>query len=121
MNELNKALADISSIRHQMARTTEFRGYGPATLAGTSALALAAAVAQARWLPDPANHISAYLGIWIAIAAGSAPRVGARKLTRTRRVESCPRGGMPPPACGQILPAASARPRPHRPPGGVAP
>ena len=35
MNELYKALGDISSIRRQMASTTEFRGYGPATLAAT--------------------------------------------------------------------------------------
>ena len=33
MNDLNRALGDISSIRRQMARSTEFRGYGPATLA----------------------------------------------------------------------------------------
>src|ERR1035441_4933563 len=35
MNDLNRALGDISSIRRQMARSTEFHGYGPATLAGT--------------------------------------------------------------------------------------
>ena len=33
MNDLYKALGDISSIRKQMANATEFRGYGPATLA----------------------------------------------------------------------------------------
>ena len=32
MNDLHKAIGDISSIRRQMARSTEFRGYGPATL-----------------------------------------------------------------------------------------
>lgn len=40
MNDLNKALGDISSIRRQVAHSTEFRGYGPATLAGTGILAL---------------------------------------------------------------------------------
>jgi len=29
MNDLNKALGDISSIRRQVAHSTEFRGYGP--------------------------------------------------------------------------------------------
>ena len=33
MSELHKALADIGSIRRQMAHATEFRGYGPATSA----------------------------------------------------------------------------------------
>src|SRR5260370_39882396 len=108
MNELNKALADISSIRHQMARTTEFRGYGPATLAGTSVLALAAAVAQARWLPDPANHISAYLGIWIAIAAVSAPLIGAGVFTRTRRGYSGLGGEVARPALETFVPSAAA-------------
>ena len=40
MNDLNKALGDISSIRRQMARSTEFRGYGPATLAATGLCAI---------------------------------------------------------------------------------
>src|ERR1700722_18621663 len=34
MNDLNKALGDINSIRRQVARSTEFRGYGPATIRG---------------------------------------------------------------------------------------
>src|SRR5260221_9260474 len=53
MNDLNKALGDISSIRRQVAHSTEFRGYGPATLASTGVLAVGAAGAQALWLPDP--------------------------------------------------------------------
>ena len=35
MNDLNKALGDIGSIRRQVARSTQFRGYGPFTLAAT--------------------------------------------------------------------------------------
>jgi hypothetical protein len=42
MNDLNKALGDISSIRRQVAHATEFRGYGPATLAGTGSRNVAA-------------------------------------------------------------------------------
>ena len=42
MNDLYKALGDISSIRRQMASTTEFRGYGPATLATTGLFAILA-------------------------------------------------------------------------------
>ena len=46
MNDLNKALDDISSIRRQVARSTEFRGYGPATLGATGAMAVLAAAVQ---------------------------------------------------------------------------
>jgi len=88
MNDLNKALGDISSIRRQVAHSTEFRGYGPATLAGTGALAIAAAWAQALMVPDPANHIAAYLVIWIWTAALSASIIGMEMYARTRRIHS---------------------------------
>jgi len=88
MNDLNKALGDISSIRRQVARSTEFRGYGPATLACTGALAVAAAGAQALWTPDAANHIAAYLSIWILTAAFSAGLIATEMYARTRRIHS---------------------------------
>src|SRR5580698_71544 len=88
MNDLNKALGDISSIRRQVAHSTEFRGYGPATLACTGALAVAAAGAQAIWEPDPASHIAAYLSIWIWTAALSAGLIGTEMFARTRRIHS---------------------------------
>ena len=68
MNDLYRALGDISSIRKQVASTTEFRGYGPATLAATGALALLAALVQQRFVPDPVTNLSAYLAIWITTA-----------------------------------------------------
>ena len=108
MNNLNKALADISSIRRQMAHSTEFRGYGPATLAGTGALAVAAAGVQSRWLPDPANHITAYLSIWIGTALLSAALIGAQMFTRARRVHSGMADEMIRMAVQQFLPAVGA-------------
>jgi len=47
IHPLDKALGDITSIRRQVARTTEFRGYGAATLAATGVFAFLAAIAQA--------------------------------------------------------------------------
>jgi hypothetical protein len=46
MRDLNRALADIVEIRSRIAAGTAFRGYGPATIAGTGCLAFATAVAQ---------------------------------------------------------------------------
>ena len=40
MSELHNALGDIGSIRRQVASATQFRGYGPVTLAATGVLAL---------------------------------------------------------------------------------
>jgi hypothetical protein len=108
MNDLNRALGDISSIRRQMARSAEFRGYGPATLASTALLATAAAAAQALWLPDPANHLPAYLALWIATAVLSATIIGVQTYTRTRRIHSGMADEMIRMAVEQFLPSAGA-------------
>ena len=108
MNDLNRALGDISSIRRQMARSAEFRGYGPATLAGTAALAVAAATLQALWLPDPANHLPAYLALWIGTAILSATLIGIQTYTRTRRIHSGMADEMIRMAVEQFLPSVGA-------------
>jgi hypothetical protein len=108
MNDLNRALGEISSIRRQVARSTEFRGYGPATLATTGVLAVMAAGAQALWLPDPANHISAYLGIWIGTAVLSASVIGVQTLNRARRMHSGMADEMIRMAVEQFLPCVGA-------------
>jgi len=108
MDDLNKALDDISSIRRQVARSTEFRGYGPATLGATGAMAILAAAAQALWLPYPANHISSYLSIWIAIAVLSAALISAQMFTRSRRIHSGMADEMIRMAVEQFLPSVGA-------------
>ena len=108
MNDLHKALGDIGSIRRQMANTTEFRGYGPTTLAATGAFAILAAVAQTLWLRDPAKHISAYLGIWVATAVLSAALTCFQMYTRTRRIHSGLSNEMLRMAVEQFLPSVAA-------------
>jgi len=108
MSDLHKALEDIGSIREQMARSTEFRGYGPATLAATAGIAVLAAAAQARWLPDPATHIGAYLSIWIATAAVSATLIGSQMVARSHRIHSGMADEMIRTAVEQFLPSVGA-------------
>jgi len=108
MNDLNKALVDISSMRRQIARSTEFRGYGPATLAGTAGFAVLAATAQSFWVRDPANQIGTYLGIWIWTAAVSAALIGIQMQTRSRRIHSGLADEMIRTAVEQFLPSAIA-------------
>jgi hypothetical protein len=88
VNDLYKALGEISSIRRQMAHSTQFRGYGPATLTATGLFAILAAGAQTVLVPDPANHIRNYLGIWISTATLSAALTGTQMYTRSRRIHS---------------------------------
>jgi hypothetical protein len=108
VNELYKALSDIGSIRRDMARSTQFRGYGPATLAITAAFAFLAATVQAVWLPDPPNHMQAYLGLWASTALLSAGLTGAQMYTRSRRIHSGLSDEMIRMAVEQFLPSVAA-------------
>ena len=107
MDDLNKALGDISSIRRQMARSTEFRGYGPMTLAATGAAAIAAGGVQAFWLPEPTKNIPEYLAIWISTALLSAALIGTEMHARTRRIHSGMADEMIRIAVEQFLPSAA--------------
>jgi hypothetical protein len=108
VDDLTKALGDISSIREQMARSTQFRGYGSATLVATGVFAIAAAAAQALWLPDPAKQVAAYLGIWISTAVLSAALMCVQMVTRTQRIHSGMADEMIRMAVEQFLPSAGA-------------
>jgi len=74
MTELNQALVDIRNIRRQVAQTTEFRGYGPATLSATAIAALLAGAAQSHWVPEPTAHPAIYVALWLS---GSLQRLFA--------------------------------------------
>ena len=108
MDDLDRALGDISSIRKQMASTTEFRGYGPATLAATGVFAVAAAEVQKLWVVDPVHHVSAYLSLWISTAVLSAALAGAQMYTRSRRIHSALSDEMIRMAVEQFLPSVGA-------------
>jgi len=88
MKDLHRALAEIELIRGQVARATQFRGYGPATLAGTGVLALIAAVMQAVFVNDPSRDPAAYLKLWVATAALSLSIISAEAISRARRAHS---------------------------------
>ena len=108
MRDLEKALADISEIRSQMARGTEFRGYGPAMLAATGGLALLAAAAQAMWLPEPAAHVGVYIALWGATAVIAVTLIGLDMILRSRRIHSGLAQEMIWAAVEQFLPAGVA-------------
>jgi len=69
--ELQEALAQISEIRQQMARSEVFRGFRALPVACSGLLAIAAATAQAIWLDDPLGQVDQYLTLWIGVAAFS--------------------------------------------------
>jgi hypothetical protein len=108
MNDLYQALGDIGRIRRQVAAATEFRGYGPATLATTGALALVASASQSHLVPDPATHLRTYLALWCSTAVIAILLTGSQMLTRSRRIHSDLSNDMIRMAVEQFLPALGA-------------
>jgi hypothetical protein len=108
MEELDRALADITAIRSQLARGTEFRGYGPVTVAATGFVAVAAAGIQAVWLPEPAIDLLGYVAIWVATAAVSIVLIGIEMVARSRRIHSGLADAMIHAATEQFIPAGVA-------------
>jgi hypothetical protein len=108
VSEFDRALAEITAIKSQMARAVEFRGYGPRTFAATGALAAAAAVAQSAWLHNPAADTTVWLGLWIGVAATSAAAIGFEMVGRSKRLHSSLAGPMLRAAVEQFMPSAVA-------------
>jgi len=108
MTDLEQALADITAIRSQMARGSEFRGYGPMTVAAMGLLAIVAAAVQAAWLPDPAADPVHYVTLWVATATLSVLLIGIEMVARTRRIHSALADEMIRAATEQFMPAGVA-------------
>src|SRR5580704_3440127 len=88
MKDLNQALAEISTIRSQIARATEFRGYGPVTVATTGLLAIAVASVQGRMFPDAIHNAEIYITIWSVAAVFATGLIGLEMVIRSRTIHS---------------------------------
>jgi hypothetical protein len=66
--ELREALTQISEIRQRVAQTEVFRGYRAVPVAFSGLLALATACVQSVLLPEPAEHMTAYVALWVGAA-----------------------------------------------------
>jgi hypothetical protein len=108
MHDLDKALADITAMRAQMARGTEFQGYGPITVAATGVLALLAAGAQAILIPEPAAAVFSYLALWVATAAVSVILIAIEMVARSQRIHTGLADEMIHGATEQFIPAGVA-------------
>lgn len=106
MNDLRQALSEIHSIRTQVARGTEFRGYGPASIALSGILALAAAAIQSQWMMRHVRiDFALWLGVWTATAGVSVLLTGVETFARARRVHGGFAREMVLSAVEQFLPA----------------
>jgi hypothetical protein len=108
MQDLERALTDISAIREQLAQSTEFRGYAPATLAATGVFALLVATAQALWLPESATHMRLFVAVWAGTAAVCVVLIAIETVSRSRAAHGGLATAMLQSALEQFLPAVVA-------------
>ena len=87
MKELQQALSEIHTIRNQVARGTEFRGYGPASIALSGLLAMLVAAVQAQWMAKHGKpQVIGWVAVWAGTAAVSVLLTGIDTFVRARRV-----------------------------------
>jgi hypothetical protein len=108
MKELQQALSEIQSIRNQVAHGTEFRGYGPASIAVSGILALLVAAVQAQWIATHGKmNFAIWLGIWAGTAAITVFLTGIETFARARRVHMGFAKEMVQSAVAQFLPSVA--------------
>ncbi len=106
MTELRQALAEIRAIRTQVARGTQFRGYGPRSIAVSGLLALGVAAVEASGGTRP--DLSGFLTVWVAVATFSVILSAWETVTRARRVHDGFAKEMTHAAVEQFMPAVVA-------------
>ena len=105
MMDLDRALADIRAVRNQIARGTEFRGYGPTAFAATGAIAVAAAWLQPLLIARPDDEATGYAVFWAVVAGACIAIIGIDVVTRSRRMHSGFGDEMIQAAIEQLLPS----------------
>lgn len=105
MTDLQQALAEINAIRTQVARDTQFRGYGPRSIAASGVLAIIVAAVQVAWAGAAEHNILLFLAVWVTTAAVSVALTAWETIARSRRVHSGFAGQMLHAAVEQFLPS----------------
>jgi hypothetical protein len=104
LSDLRQALAEISAIRTQVARDTQFRGYGPISIAASGLLALLVAAVQGGITKDSRDFLP-FLLVWAGTALIAVGLTATEMIRRTRRVHTGLANEMIQAAVEQFLPA----------------
>src|SRR5262249_32564904 len=108
MRDLEDALSDIRTMRSQLARSTQFRGYSAPAFAATGLLAIGAAALQSALLPAPDMGLYGYVAQWAITAALAVAIIGVDVVARSRRDHAGLADEMIYTALEQLLPAGVA-------------
>src|SRR5271154_3289526 len=104
VSDLRQALAEINAIRTQVARDTQFRGYGPISIAASGILALAVAAVQSGITGNSRDFFAFFL-VWATTALVAVGLTATEMIRRSRRVHTGLGNEMIHAAVGQFLPA----------------
>jgi hypothetical protein len=105
MQDLREALADINAIRAQVARGTQFRGYGPKSIAAGGLLAILVATIQSIFWSDTERTGSTFLAFWIPVAVLAAILAACETVVRSQRIHLNLSRSMMQSALEQFLPS----------------
>lgn len=94
MNDIERALSDISDIRSQLAASTRFRGYAPEAVAMIGLVSLAVMLAQIAWPDRLAASNAQQVLVWGAVLVASSITVVTEAITRSRRQHGGMAGAM---------------------------
>jgi len=108
MNDIDKALRDLDSIRATMAASAVFQGLGPSVVAATGLLAAFTGLAQWIWPEALAANPTHFLTTWICVAIVAGGAIGLEMVARTRRIHGGAGHAMLVQAIEQFLPPAFA-------------
>jgi hypothetical protein len=106
--DLRDALAQISEIRQQVARSETFRGYKALPVAFSGLLAFAAGIYQAWLMPEPAEDLTTYFRLWVGAALLALLVTGVAILLHCRQAISPLRRQTTLLALGQFTPCLVA-------------
>ena len=84
MDDVERALFQISDIQASLAASSRFRGFAPEAMAITALLFVMVAIAQALWPVSLAADPFDYVLVWAAATAGSIVICAAEAIVRTR-------------------------------------
>lgn len=86
MQDLDRALSDISLIREQLAKSCEFQAFGCLSISASGLLAFIVAMLQPHVLHFSTEHLLGFIGLWVATAAVSVVMIGVEATSRAHRV-----------------------------------
>jgi hypothetical protein len=107
LSDLHQALQQLNAIHRQVARETQFRGYGPASIAASGLLALAVAAVQNHLTRDGRDFYP-FLFVWVVTAAIAIGLTASETIGRARRAHSGLANDMILLAVEQFIPALVA-------------